>query len=89
DDDYITETFGIKKANNLNLNAPKLIAHGEIHDKYVFKYFIMEHINGTALSSLHEKLSSEEKVYVAKQLRIFTDKMDVKCDKFNKHQLFS
>jgi len=81
--------FGIKRANNLGLATPKLVASGQIHDRYIFRYLIMEYVNGVSLSKLYGKLSAIDKTNISKQLREFTDKMDVKSEEFNTHKLFS
>lgn len=87
--DYITEQFGIKRANELGLATPKLIGYGEVEDKYTFRYLIMEYVDGKALSKVFKELSDKDKEYIGKQLRIFTDNMDIKCKKFNNHKLFN
>ncbi len=86
--DYVTEQFGISRANNFGLPTPKLIGSGEVKDKYVFRYLIMKYVDGKPLSEAFNRLSDLEKISIGKQLRNFTDILDVKCKSFNNHILF-
>lgn len=89
DMDYFTEKYGITRALRMNLTAPNLVAFGELFDKYIFRYFVLEYIDGTALSACHTLLSSEQKRWIGQQLRGFTDRLDRPCRRFNAHDLFN
>lgn len=81
--DYKTELFGIERANSLKISTPKLVAKGEIKDKYIFRYLIMEYINGHTLGDIEDKLNYDEKIKIGQKLRLITDNLNSKCEKFN------
>jgi len=76
------ELFGMKLANAQGVPAPKLIAHGEVEDKYYFRYMIMEYINGKMFGEIEDSLSYEDKVNIGKQMRSITEKLSVPCENF-------
>lgn len=41
--DYNVEILTIERANRQGVSVPKILAKGEIHDKYLFRYIIMEY----------------------------------------------
>lgn len=86
--DFVTEKFGIMRANQLHIAAPKLFADGVINDKYIFRYLILEYIEGESLTELSGKLSGEERFRIGCDLRDIVDKMDIPGEKFNNHVLF-
>ena len=87
DSDFMTELFGIKRANKLGIPSPQLVASGTVEDKYVFHYLIMEYIFGYTLGNLESELSDYEKIEYAKQLRIITDKLNLSCQRFNDYDI--
>lgn len=86
--DFITEQIGMKRANKLGVTVPKLIASGVIEDKYTFRYLVLEYLNGKSFTDVSNTLSDESKEKIGRHLRLFVDKLDVACDKFNEHRLF-
>lgn len=82
--DYDTEMFGLIRANLLGISAPKLIASGNIHDRYDFLYFIMEYIDGKSLGDIEGGLTNLEKEEIGVKLRKITDKLNTPCERFNK-----
>jgi serine/threonine protein kinase len=86
DEDYGTnvdvELFGIKLANNQGVPSPKLFSYGAVADKYYFRYMIMEYICGKLLGEIEEELSFDEKMFIGKQVRSITDKLNVPCENF-------
>lgn len=86
--DFITEQFGIRRANQLHIAAPKLYAAGAVYDKYVFRYLILEYIEGESLAEISNALSSAERIEIGRGLRDIVTKMDTSCEKFNSHVLF-
>lgn len=88
-EDYITERFGIKRANQLGICAPKLAAAGSILDSYRFDYLVMERVFGREISDLRENLNNRDKLEIGGQLREFTALMDGSCENFNSHKLRS
>lgn len=89
EDDYYTELFGLRRANDLKVATPKLYAYGIIEDKYRFPYLVMEHVKGESLNNKISSLTREEKRNVGAQLRGFVENLDVECEKFNSHVLLS
>ncbi|MCL2409895.1 MAG: aminoglycoside phosphotransferase family protein [Oscillospiraceae bacterium] len=81
--DLPTELFAMRRANELGVSAPKLIADGFVEDKYRFGYLITEYINGVELFKAAEIMSDDEKVAVGRKLRDITDKMNTPCEPFN------
>jgi len=52
--------------------APKLIADGAVHDKYYFRYMIMEYIimeyiNGKILDEIEDNLSGNDKAKICEK----------------------
>ena len=76
------ELFGMKWANAHGVPAPKLIADGAISDKYLFRYMIMEYVNGKMLGEIGDNLSYDDKVNVGKQMRSITNKLNRPCENF-------
>lgn len=81
--DYSTEIFSMERAGSLNISVPGLIAKGEIKDKYLFKYLIMEYSEGIELGDVRERFTAEDKRYIGKQLRDITERMNTPCILFN------
>ena len=76
------ELFGIKWANARGVPASKLVADGAVEDKYLFRYMIMEYINGKLLGEIEGSLSFEDKLSIGKQMRSITDKLNAPCGNF-------
>jgi serine/threonine protein kinase len=83
DSDYKTELFGMKRAMQHDIPAPKLIASGIVVDKYFFRYLIMEYIDGDTLGDIVCSLSDSEKFIIGQKLRNIMDKMNTPCEQFN------
>jgi tRNA A-37 threonylcarbamoyl transferase component Bud32 len=86
--DYYTELFGIERAYGLGVSVPKILAKGEIADKYLFRYMVMEHIDGKAFGDVCDNMSEEEKYDFGKALRQLCDKMNKPCEKFGNRDLY-
>lgn len=86
--DYMTEKFGIARANQLHIAAPRLFAGGVIEDKYTFRYLILEHIEGESLADISKELSEAERFRVGRALGDIVTRMDTGCEAFNSHALF-
>lgn len=81
--DFNTELFGIRRAEALGIPAPKLIASGEVKDRYNFSYMIMEYLDGKAFRDIRKSLSYEEKIVFGQKLRKITDKLNTRCENFD------
>lgn len=53
---YVTEPFSLLRADRLDISAPKLFADGIIYDKYIFRYLIMEYMEGNSLADMSDKI---------------------------------
>jgi fructosamine-3-kinase len=81
--DYNAELFAIERSNRLGVSVPKLLAKGEIHDRYLFRYLIMEYIDGGLLCDVKNMLNDEQKHDVGRQLRHIVNTWGTKCESFN------
>ncbi|MCL1795159.1 MAG: aminoglycoside phosphotransferase family protein [Oscillospiraceae bacterium] len=81
--DLQTELFSTRRANEIGVSAPKLIADGFAPDKYRFGYMITEYINGVELEKAVKTMSDEEKILIGQKLRKICDKMNTPCEPFN------
>lgn len=77
--DYNTERFGLKRAEELGIPAPKLLASGEVRDRYLFRYFIMEYIKGQELFDYRKGRDEAERVRIGRELRLITDRLNRPC----------
>ncbi|HML48378.1 MAG TPA: hypothetical protein PKE04_16670, partial [Clostridia bacterium] len=64
DSDYVTELFGMERANKLGVPSPKLRCAGTLADRYLFRYLVMDHLEGDALCDRHASLTRREKIHV-------------------------
>ena len=80
---YQTEKFSLDFAYSHGVTVPKLIACGEINDKYDFPYMIMDYIDGLSFEKASENFTDGEKFEFGKRLREITDKLNRPCEDFN------
>lgn len=85
EEDFTTEITAMQRANELGIPTPKLLAHGRIEDKYLFRYLIMDFVDGTEFGKA--KLSDAEKFAVGQKLRAMCDTMNTSCEKFNSYDV--
>lgn len=88
EEDFLTEKFGIGRANQLGIAAPELIAWGVVADRYVFRYLILSFVEGESLAKVSGMLSDKERFRIGQKLRKIVNRMDTACEKFNGHILF-
>ena len=81
--DYQSELFALSFAQSLGVSVPKLIANGEIEDKYNFRYMIMEYIEGISFEEASAKFTVEDKFAFAKKMRKITDLLNKPREPFN------
>jgi tRNA A-37 threonylcarbamoyl transferase component Bud32 len=74
--DYTCEMLGMKRALNLGINIPNVIASSCIMDKYLFRYIIMDYINGGSGRTILKNYSIGEKVDFVRQLKENINKMN-------------
>lgn len=82
--DMETELFATKFAHDNGVNAPKIVAVGEICDKYDFKYLVMSFERGVQFGDAVGSMSDDRKHAVGRELRRLTDRMDIPCERFNR-----
>ncbi|MCL2771857.1 MAG: phosphotransferase [Oscillospiraceae bacterium] len=81
--EYKSESYALSFAQSHGVSVPKVIANGEIDDKYHFLYMIMKYIEGVEFNEASAKFTDDEKFAFAKRLREFTDLMNIPCEDFN------
>jgi len=81
--DYKTELFALSFVRFHGVSVPKLIAFGDVHDKYDFSYMIMDYIDGVDFIGASANFNDEEKFAFGKRLRDITDLMNKPCEDFN------
>lgn len=74
--DYSCEMLGMKRALKLGINIPNVIATSYIEDKYLFRYIIMDYINGVEAGNILKQYSPGEKVDFVRQLKENISKMN-------------
>ncbi len=74
--EYDNEINAIKIAYRIGINTPLLVANDEILDKYLFKYMIMEYIDGKEVGNLI-------KTYDLKQKEDFVRKLKKSVEKYH------
>ena len=72
-----TELIALLHAQAVGVAAPRVIAHGEIADKYVFPYIVMEYIPGEEARHVIHSYSPEQKTIFARHMREITAKLNV------------
>lgn len=86
--DMESELFATKLANKHGVNSPKIVAVGEICDRYDFKYIVMSFERGVSFGDAVESMSDAEKVALGRELRRITDRMNLPCERFNRSDPF-
>lgn len=81
--DYKAEVFALERANEIGVSVPNLVAKGHIQDKYLFRYLIMDFVEGDTLGDIKSTLSSAEKIHIGKNLRSIVQRWATRCDNFN------
>ncbi|MCI8442835.1 MAG: aminoglycoside phosphotransferase family protein [Provencibacterium sp.] len=77
--DYQSETFGMQRAEKLGLHAARLLAAGELQDRYLFRYLIMQKLPGKSFAQAKKQMDAHRKQEAGKQLRRITDRMNTPC----------
>lgn len=74
--DYRAERTAMKRAIQQGIHTPSIVAAGTIEDKYVFKYLIMDYIEGQCVGDVFTQCTLEEKRQFIKQLQHDLTKMN-------------
>ncbi|WMJ89324.1 aminoglycoside phosphotransferase family protein [Anaerocolumna sp. MB42-C2] len=67
--DFIAELSVMEQIGKRGISAPRIISKGEIKDKYLFRYIIMEYIAGADAKDVLPFYDLEQKREVVKQLK--------------------
>ncbi|WP_353097467.1 hypothetical protein [Tissierella praeacuta] len=81
--DYKAELFAMERANAIGVSVPRLIAKGQIQDRYLFRYIIMDFVEGHTLGDIKGTLSRKQKIDIGKQLRNIVQAWATTCNNFN------
>lgn len=74
--DYNCEVIGMRRAQSLGINIPNVIASSFIEDKYLFRYIIMDYIDGDDTKNILKRYSPDEKIAFVRQLKENINKMN-------------
>lgn len=77
DGDFEIEVESQIHANNSHIGSPKIIFQGIIEDKYLFRYIIMQFIEGQEAEKILLIMSEHQLENFALQLRSITNKLNV------------
>jgi len=69
DIDYNAEMSSIKSAITGGINTPRVITASYIEDRYVFRYFIMDYIDGQEAGNVLKSYSSHQKLNFVHKLK--------------------
>ncbi len=79
--DYIMELAGMDHAAKRGVRIPNVVARGEIEDKYLFRYIVMDFVQGNSFAPEHvNTLTEEERFEIGRKLRNITDALDTEPD---------
>lgn len=84
--DYQNERFGLARAKELSLPAPRLLAQGEVRDRYLFRYLILEKLGGLCFSEARKGMDDAAKRRLGRQLREMTKRLDTPCPPWKEEQ---
>ena len=74
-DDYRVELQAHRSAERNGVRVPSIAAHGEIQDRYLFRYMIMEYIDGREAMELLPTFSKARKIDFAQQICSLLEKL--------------
>lgn len=77
--EFRAETYGLERAQRLGVPAPRILASGVLRDRYVFRWLLLEAIEGSSLAEAAEKLPTDAWYAVGRQLRDMVEKLDTPC----------
>lgn len=78
--DYNCEIIGMKRAISLGIYIPCLVAASFIEDKYLFRYIIMDCIDGKDAKDVLKDYSANEKIAFVRQLKQNINKMNTEFE---------
>lgn len=78
--DYNSEILGMKRAADIGINVPNVVAASFIEDKYLFRYIIMDYIDGKDAKDILNHYSDSQKIEFVRQLKENINKMNTKFE---------
>ena len=78
DIDYNSELNSMKRAISSGINTPNIMAASYVNDKYLFRYIIMDYIDGQEASKVLVNYSSYEKLGFVHRLKDNLNKLNSK-----------
>lgn len=81
--DFAAELSGLEHAASRGVTAPRILGSGVIDDKYAFRYFVMEYVDGCDFGDVRDSLNDAQKYAAGRRFRDITDRLDVPCRRFN------
>jgi serine/threonine protein kinase len=72
------EAAGMRHGEARGVPGPAVLASGELRDRYVFPYIVMEEIAGREAMAVFPASTEAEKRGYAAQVRVITDRLNVK-----------
>ncbi|QVK18501.1 aminoglycoside phosphotransferase family protein [Mycoplasmatota bacterium] len=79
--DYKVELESLIWAKKCGVNCPTIVTTNVISDKYIFRYIIMEYIDGYEIGNKLKDYSEEKQILLAKEIRSITKKLNQIVDK--------
>lgn len=76
ENDYNVELEAMNRAIEKGINTPKVIVASNINDKYLFRYIIMEYLNGKEASKVLNDYSYEKKMELVDRLKVNLNKLN-------------
>ncbi len=83
DKDYFTELSALQHAHDVQITAPSLVHTGAIEDRYLFRYIIMEFINGEEADQRLRLYNAIQKSDFAYKLKTITEKLNIKVSQYD------
>ena len=81
--EFAAETFGLRRAEQLGVPAPRVLASGTLHDRYAFRWLLLERVAGCAP---HAGLQVDWEG-LGRQLRAHVERLDTPCAPFEDRPL--
>ncbi|MFC7679380.1 aminoglycoside phosphotransferase family protein [Paenibacillus sp. GCM10028914] len=80
DQDYTAEQASMQRAIHQGVRTPSIVATGEIVDKYVFKYLIMDYIEGDSAGDVLGSFTMKQKSVFIERLQLDMEKLNTEPD---------
>lgn len=81
--DYKAELYAIERANTIGVSVPRLATIGKIQDRYLFRYLVMDFVEGETLGDIKDTLNRDQKIKIGKELRNIVQRWAITCENFN------